>query len=91
MQSINIQICSVTIIEQQQHGKFLRPVATPVEIKSIYTHFIPSGNINTVPVKTNLYTQWLSQYTRPEAISTQSLEIYTPSGNINTVPEIVNS
>ena len=59
VQSINVQICFVTIIEQQQHGKLLCLVAI-YSLKSLYTHFIPSGNINTVPVKANLYAQWIS-------------------------------
>ena len=52
-----------------------------------------SGNINIVPIKANLYAQWLSQYTRPVAIMIQSLEIETrmPSGNINAVLEIINA
>ena len=31
VESINIQILSVTIIEQQQHGKFLRPVVISIQ------------------------------------------------------------
>ena len=82
VQSVNIQIRSVTIIKQQQYGKFLRPVAIPIQLKSIYTHFMPSGNINTVPIKANLYAQWLPQYTRLLAILIHSLEIkaHMPSG-----------
>ena len=53
------------------------------------------GNINTVPIKANLYAQWLSQYTCPVAILTPvrpvAVSLYTPSGNINTVLEIINS
>ena len=61
---------------------------------------MPSGNIETVTFKINLYTQWLSDYgytqdkyatpsdnykpTHPVAVSSQK-----SSDNINTVPEII--
>ena len=65
----------MTIIKQKQYGKFLCPVAVPIQLKSMDTHFMPCGNINTVPIKENLYAQWLPQYTRPVAILVQALEI----------------
>ena len=44
-----------------------------VEI-NIYT-FMPSGNINTVPINVNLYAQWLPQSCQHK---------HTPSGNRDT-------
>ena len=44
---------------------------------------MPSGNIKTVTFKTNVYTQWLSEYG-------YNRDTYAaPSGNINAVPEII--
>ena len=50
---------------------------------NVCTH-IPSGNINTVTLKINLYAQWLSEY----AFNRDTYA--TTSGNIITVPEIIN-
>ena len=104
VQSINKQIHPVTIIEKYQYGKFSTSSSYPDTVKiNIYT-FMPSGNINTVPIKTNLYAKWLPQYTRPVAtliyqysplkykpIRPVTASLDTPSGNINTVPETINS
>ena len=45
---------------------------------NVRTH-MPSGNINTITFKINLYTQWLSEYG-------YNRDTYaTPSGNINII------
>ena len=45
---------------------------------------MPSGNINTVTLKINLYAQWLSEYGYNRDTHA------TLSGNINTVPRNIN-
>ena len=55
---------------------------------------MPSGNINTVLLKANLYAKWLSSgyINSPykyEPIHPVAVSFYTPSGI--TVPEIINS
>ena len=51
----------MTIIEQQQHGIFLRPVAIAIQFEiNIYTFYAQWQYQKTVPIKAKLYAQWMS-------------------------------
>ena len=66
----------MTIIILQQYGERIHPVVIQTRLKSIYIHiYTNNGNINTVPINVNLYSQWLPQSCRYK---------HTPSGNRNT-------
>ena len=66
----------MTIIILQQDSERIHPVVIQTRLKSIYIHiYTNNGNINTVPINVNLYSEWLPQSCRYK---------HTPSGNRNT-------